>query len=82
MKSTGAYDCLMIPGPLKAADSAHVKGGSQCGGVGGLVSAASGTTSTTVCCKLQIIYSLPFDSFACVRGAVHTTPTSQLFPWD
>ena len=47
-KSTGGYDCLMIPGAEKAAGTALPP--TQCGGMGGLVTAA-GTTGATVCCK-------------------------------
>jgi len=46
-KSTGGYDCLMIPG---ASQSGTPKKPSQCGGRGGLVT-ASGTTGKTVCSK-------------------------------
>ena len=47
-KTTGVYDCLMIPAATKTG------GGNTpsaiCGGNGGIVTAA-GTTGKTVCCK-------------------------------
>ena len=43
------YDCVMIPGAAKPADSAAVAP-KLCGTKGGLVS-ASGTTQVTICCK-------------------------------
>ena len=50
-KTTGVYDCLMIPAATKTG------GGNTpsaiCGGNGGIVTAA-GTTGKTVCCKCLI----------------------------
>jgi hypothetical protein len=46
---TSGYDCLMIPGAAKKADSAPVPP-TQCGGLGGLVT-ASGTTPATICSR-------------------------------
>ena len=50
MKSTGPYDCIVIPGIIKAADSGVLKAVEQCGGGKGLVTATN-TATTTVCCK-------------------------------
>ena len=47
----GGYDCIMIPGALKATDSA-LKSPKICGSKMGLIT-ATGTTSATVCCKLN-----------------------------
>ena len=51
MKSTGPYDCIVIPGIIKAADSGVLKAVEQCGGGKGLAQTTD-TASTTVCCKL------------------------------
>ena len=50
----GGYDCIMIPGALKASDSA-LKSPKICGSKMGLIT-ATGTTSATVCCKLNPNY--------------------------
>ena len=47
----GGYDCIMIPGAQKASDSA-LKSPKICGSKMGLIT-ATGTTSATVCCKLD-----------------------------
>ena len=54
MKSTGVYDCIIIPGAVKASDSA-AKPSKQCGGMKGLVTATNGLTMT-VCCKYFFYY--------------------------
>ena len=54
MKSTGVYDCIIIPGAVKASDSA-AKPSKQCGGMKGLVTATNGATMT-VCCKYYFYY--------------------------
>ena len=54
MKSTGVYDCIIIPGAVKASDSA-AKPSKQCGGMKGLVTATNGATMT-VCCKYFFYY--------------------------
>ena len=56
MKSTGVFDCIMIPGAhkLSGAKSTVLLADSQCGGKGGLGSSFSkgaGMASKTVCCK-------------------------------
>ena len=51
MKSAGAFDCIVIPGIIKAADSGVVPAVEQCGGGKGLATASDGST-TTVCCKI------------------------------
>merc|ERR1719510_408423 len=56
-KGTGTlgYDCLLIPGASKAADSAALNkaGWCQAGGDEGLVTLAAGKPSATVCSKLE-----------------------------
>ena len=54
MNGIQGYDCLHIPGAMSK-NSAVIKGVCQAGGVGGVVT-ASGTTGSTVCCKLLSIY--------------------------
>ena len=55
--SKGAYDCLMIPGAVKKADSV-VLPESQCGRAAGLVGedAAAAAKASTLCCKNLYIY--------------------------
>ena len=62
MKSTGPYDCIVIPGIIKAADSDVLKAVEQCGGGKGLVTATN-TATTTVCCKL--VFHNVFSGFYC-----------------
>ena len=45
----GGYDCILIPGALKASDSA-LKSPKICGSQMGLIT-ATGTTNATVCCE-------------------------------
>ena len=49
-KSTGAYDCLVIPGAT-GSPSTKFLGSKNCGGMEGLVASTDGA-STTVCCKI------------------------------
>ena len=56
MKSSGVFDCIMIPGAhkLSGAKSTVLQADSQCGGKGGLGSSFGmgiGAGSKTVCCK-------------------------------
>ena len=51
-KSTGGYDCLMIPGAEKATGTPVPP--TNCGGMKGLVTVAAGMTSTTICCKFKV----------------------------
>jgi len=61
MKSTGVYDCLIIPGALKAASPGTAASPAKmCGGVKGIVSATNGPT-TTVCSK-AVPFRLEFMS--------------------
>ena len=46
------YDCVMIPGASKITVDLNPAPNSLCGNNKGLVTAAAGTTSTTVCSKL------------------------------
>ena len=68
----GAYDCLMIPGAIKAADSA-VKPASLCGVKVGLFT-ASGMTAATVCCKSS------FMPFIDATLSIHIDPNLSVFP--
>ena len=63
MKSTGPYDCIVIPGIIKAADSDVLKAVEQCGGGKGLATATN-TASTTVCCKL-VFHNIEILGFYC-----------------
>ena len=45
----GGYDCILIPGAVKAADSA-IKSPKICGSKMGLIT-ATGTTNASVCCE-------------------------------
>lgn len=61
-----AYDCLMIPGALKADDLATNLPVSQCGRSLGLVSAdaaaAGATTGRTICSKSKIDVPIKYES--------------------
>jgi len=57
MKSTGVYDCIIIPGAVKASDSA-AKPSKQCGGMKGLVTATNGLTMTV--CSFGSPFRLEF----------------------
>jgi hypothetical protein len=52
-KKTSGFDCLMIPGAVKATTNSIAVAVTQCGGLGGLVT-ATGTASVTICCKICI----------------------------
>ena len=57
-KTTGVYDCLMIPAATKTGGTNTPS--AMCGGAGGIVT-ASGTTGKTVCCKcFNCKYKYPF----------------------
>ena len=65
--TAGGYDNIMIPGARKKSDSAVVVGAEcQAGGSKGLVTAAAGTATATVCCKylqLCMLISVSTPSF-------------------
>ena len=52
----GGYDCVIIPGALKATDSA-LKSPKICGSMMGLIS-ATGTISVTLCCKSNFMCNI------------------------
>ena len=60
-KSTGAYDCLLIPG-AEAVNNGAMAADCQAGGLKGLA-VVTGTTAATVCSKLilVIIYQISQD---------------------
>ena len=53
------YDCLMIPGAIKASSPDTVaKGAIQCGGGDGVILTEATSTTNTICCKFVHIFTI------------------------
>ena len=49
-KIANGYDCVMIPGAMKKADSADLPNGAAYGFCGGQLASDTSTTKATICC--------------------------------
>ena len=65
----GGYDAILIPGARSKSSAIKVGAECQAGGSKGLVTAAAGMATATVCCKyLDKIHMFPYIPWQCILG--------------